>query len=242
MMVLGLAGLLGCTAVISSPETPSPSPKSAAVAKPYKVLGKWYQPLDRADGFRQLGIASWYGAEFHGRRTSNGEIYDMYSISAAHKTLPFNTMVRVHNLENGRKLEVRINDRGPFVRGRIIDLSYAAAERLGIVGQGTAEVEIVALGFVDGAGSTALKNPTDEPNYNKGRFTFQVGAFRDRHNAEKLRRKLDQTYTNAHITVHDSSQGTFYRVRVGVFETLEEARRGEAALLRDGYEPLIVAD
>jgi rare lipoprotein A len=167
----------------------------------------------------------------------------MYSISAAHKTLPFNTVVRVHNLENGRQLDVRINDRGPFVRERIIDLSYAAADRLGIVDQWTARVEVVALGVVDGPHATELKNsPPKDVDYNRGRFTFQVGAFRDRQNAEKLRQKLDQTYNNAHISVYDSSQGTFYRVRVGVFKTLDEARQGEAVLIRDGYEPIIVAD
>ena len=107
----------GCTT------TSNPPPKKpAGYPKPYKVFGKWYQPLPDSKGFRQRGIASWYGKDFHGKKTSNGETYDMYAMTAAHKTLPLGTYVRVHNLENNRTLEVRINDRGPFVRGRIIDL------------------------------------------------------------------------------------------------------------------------
>jgi rare lipoprotein A len=234
---------VGCATARPAPETAPPPPASPSAPKPYKVLGQWYQPRAHAHGFRQVGIASWYGDEFHGRRTSNGEIYDMHAISAAHKTLPFNTVVSVHNLGNGRKLDVRINDRGPFVRGRIIDLSYAAAKHLGIVDAGTAKVEIVALGSVDGSRATDLKNQTYKPvDYNTGRFTFQVGAFRDRRNAEKLRAKLDQTYKNAHISVYDSADGIFYRVRVGDFSTLDAARQGEEMLIRSGYEPIIVAE
>lgn len=211
--------------------------------KPYKALGKWYQPRRNSYGFRQTGLASWYGEDFHGKQTANGEIYDMYAMTAAHKTLPFNTYVGVNNLENGRKLKVRINDRGPFVRGRIIDLSYTAADKLGIVGPGTARVKIVALGLV-----TDPTQKKDEPksydpvDYRKGNFTFQVGAFLERQNAERLEAKLAKTYTNAHIATYHSGDKTFYRVRVGKFNDLKKTVEYEKKLIADGYDPMIVAE
>ena len=218
----------GCTTTEPTPQQPVSYPK------PYKVFGKWYQPLPDSKGFRQRGIASWYGKNFHGKKTSNGEIYDMYAMTAAHKTLPLGTYVRVQNLENKRELEVRINDRGPFVRGRIIDLSYTAAKKLGIVGPGTADVEIVALGTPaaseGGTGHTFVQG-----DYYSGNFTFQVGAFANRENAERLKRKLDEQYNNAHITLYDRGDKIFYRVRVGAFNTLEDALMNEAILIQDGY-------
>ena len=236
-LVIALAALAGCGTVETSRPAGEPAPR------PYKVNGQWYQPRFHAHGFRQKGIASWYGEKFHGRKTSNGETYDMYGISAAHKTLPFNTVVRVHNLDNGKRIDVRINDRGPFVRRRIIDLSYGAAKQLGLVGPGTARVEIVALGAVRGPKELQKQNRAYVPvDYEQGVFTFQVGAFRDRNNAEKLRTKLDESYQNAHITTYESPDGVFYRVRVGRFTSLDQARRGEEILIRDGYEPLIVAE
>jgi rare lipoprotein A len=232
-----VAAIAGCSSVDSSHRTSKPSPR------PYKVAGKWYQPQSHAHGFQQKGIASWYGKKFHGRKTSNGETYDMYGISAAHKTLPFNTVVRVHNLDNGKKIDVRINDRGPFVRGRIIDLSYGAAQKVGLVGPGTARVKIVALGAVAGPKELEKQKRTYVPvDYEQGVFTFQVGAFRDKNNAEKLRAKLDEDYQNAHITTYESPDGIFYRVRVGRFTTLEQARRGEEILIREGFDPIIVAE
>ena len=218
----------GCTTSEPTPQQPASYPK------PYKVFGKWYQPLPDSKGFRQRGIASWYGKNFHGKKTSNGEIYDMYAMTAAHKTLPLGTYVRVQHLENKRELEVRINDRGPFVRGRIIDLSYTAAKKLGIVGPGTADVEIVALGTpaaTDGGTSRTFV----QGDYYTGNFTFQVGAFANRENAERLKRKLDEQYKNAHITLYDRGDKIFYRVRVGTFNTLEDAVRNEAILIQDGY-------
>ena len=114
--------------------------------KPYVIDGKRYYPIPSAEGYSEKGIASWYGGKFHGKKTSNGETYNKYSMTAAHKTLPMNTMLLVKNLENGKKTVVRINDRGPFVRGRIVDLSYKAAKTLGIVKNGTARVQAIALG------------------------------------------------------------------------------------------------
>lgn len=236
--------LSACTTLKPSsgvPEEPSPGHKSRP--KPYKALGKWYQPIGSSHGFRQHGLASWYGKKFHGRKTSNGETYDMYQISAAHKTLPFNTYVRVHNLSNGKKLDVRINDRGPFVRGRVIDLSYKAAQELGIVGPGTATVEVVALGVAVKPKTEIKTEKSYKPvDYYSGNFTFQVGAFIDGQNAEKLKVELDQKYKNAHIAKFDNGSEIFYRVRVGKFSTLEQARAQEKIMTDDGYDPIIIAE
>ena len=224
----------------SSSQTPPPS--KPGHPKPYKVLGKWYQPLPHSDGFRQRGLASWYGRDFHGKKTSNGEIYNMYAMTAAHKTLPLGTYVRVHNLENNRSTVVRINDRGPFVRGRIIDLSYSAAKEVGIVGPGTARVEVVALGNRSASSGNTASTYTPG-DYYTGNFTFQVGAYLSRDNAERQKRRLAQRYKNAHITVYDRGDQIFYRVRVGRFSTLEEAVEQEKILIQDGFaDPILVAE
>ena len=236
--------LTACTTLKpSSGAREKTSAKHKSRPKPYKALGKWYQPIESSRGFRQRGLASWYGKKFHGRKTSNGEIYNMYEISAAHKTLPFDTFVRVHNLANGKKLDVRINDRGPFVRGRIIDLSYKAAQELGVVGPGTATVEIVALGTAVKPEREVKAEKTYKPvDYYSGNFTFQVGAFIDGQNAENLKLKLDQKYKNAHIAKFDNGSEIFYRVRVGKFSTLEQARAQEKIMIDDGYDPIIISE
>jgi rare lipoprotein A len=165
----------------------------------------------------------------------------MYAMTAAHKTLPMGTYVRARNLDNGKTVDVRINDRGPFVRGRVIDLSYKAAKRLGVIGPGTAPVEIVALGSLKETEVAGKMQRTLVPgDYNSGDFTIQVGAFRDMQNAEKLRDKLAVTYKNAHINVHQSPLGTFYRVRVGKSNRLERARDYEKMLEDAGYADAMV--
>jgi len=242
LWVLIPAGMLIACSALKPPATPTAPADSSSQSRPYRVKGQWYYPRPDSHGFRETGYASWYGRPFHGRKTSNGETYNMYRISAAHKTLPFNTRVRVRNLENGRELDVRINDRGPFVRGRIIDLSYAAARRLGLIGPGVARVEIIALGTLDSKASTAASPVYRPVDYNTGIFSFQVGAFRLQDNAEKLRNRLQNSYENAHIVRYDSGQEIYYRVRVGRYRTLQEARRGEAKLIAEGFEPIIVAD
>jgi rare lipoprotein A len=219
--------------VISCATSQPPPRRKPGHPKPYKVLGKWYQPLPHSKGFRQRGTASWYGRDFHGIKTSNGENYDMYAMTAAHKTLPLGTYVRVVNLENHRQVDVRINDRGPFVRGRIIDLSYAAASKLGIVGPGTAKVEVVALGTPVAAGGT--RRAYRQADYYSGNFTFQVGAFINRDNALAHQRKLAQRFQNAHITVYDNGTNVYYRVRVGKAATLAQAAKFEAYLIQNGF-------
>jgi len=246
MVIIGgglIIGIHGCGRSVPSSSRPPSAvippfaaiPPSAVIPpsspKPYKALGQWYQPLPDARGFTQKGIASWYGEDFHGKKTSSGEIYDMYAESAAHKTLPLGTIVRVRNLDNNREMEIRINDRGPFVTGRVIDLSYACASRLGVVGPGTAPVEVVAVG------TTALASAAGSADfYYQGNFTIQVGAFSDRNNAERLKVKLDKTYPNAHIQTFDNGRGIFYRVRVTKCSSLEQAIQNEKMLASTGYD------
>lgn len=225
----------GCTPRATYPPAPPPSaprPESAppqtqpGQPRPYKALGQWYPPLPDAKGFRQQGIASWYGPDFHGKRSSSGEIYDMHDMTAAHKTLPLGTLVRVRHLQNQRSIEVRINDRGPFVGDRIIDLSYEAARRLGVIGPGTAPVEVQAIGTLAGT-------PTDVYS---GNFTFQVGAFSSRENAERLRAELNPRFGNAHIVEFEQSGRVFYRLRVGKCTSLDEAIAYEAHLKENGFK------
>jgi rare lipoprotein A len=172
-----------------------------------------YEP-EKVIRYREVGQASWYGEEFHGRRTANGEIYDMYAMTAAHRTLPFNTRVRVTNLENGRKAEFRINDRGPFISGRIIDLSYSGARAIEMVGRGTAKVSVEATGF---AGN---QSPSLE-----GIFSIQVGAFTEKENATRFRTQLEKKFPNVHMVLWESNVKRFYRVRLGAFHTEAEAQR-----------------
>jgi rare lipoprotein A len=161
----------------------------------------------------------------------------MHGISAAHKTLPLGTVVRVQNLDNGRSLDIRLNDRGPFVHGRIIDLSYGAAKRLGVVGPGTANVRITALGkpTAPGDGTTP---PTYQPvDYTHGNFTFQVGAFKDSGNAHRLKKRLSATYQNVHVKAYfNEVHGTLYGVRLGLATTLEQAAEYKQILRKKGFE------
>jgi len=176
-------------------------------------------------GYTEEGNASWYGDPFNGRRASNGEIYDMYKLTAAHRTLPFDAMVRVTNLSNGKSTTVRITDRGPFVENRIIDLSLAAAREIDLVGPGVAPVRVEVLGNVD---------PT------AGFFTVQVGAFHDHGNAERLRDRLAVSYSPVFIQQYDAPEGTFYRVRVGKISGEDAARQfGEQLRSREGFTPFV---
>ena len=160
----------------------------------------------------------------------------MYKVSAAHKTLPMDTWVRVHNLDNGKRLDLRINDRGPFVRGRIIDLSYKAAQMLGVAKTGTARVRIQALGKPSKiSGSGASKQVTYTPlDYFRGNFTVQVGAFTVQTNAEKHRLNMSQKYGHAHITKFHDGTTLFYRVRVGKFTSLDDAERFKNQMMNRG--------
>lgn len=203
-------------------------------SRPYKVLGKWYRPLASSSGFRQQGIASWYGQDFHGKPTSSGEVYNMYGISAAHKILPLHTFVRVRNLQNGKTIDLRINDRGPFVSGRVIDLSYGAAQKLDIVAPGTAPVEVIALGSPSKKKQRKKYKPVD---YNRGIFSIQVGAFGDRINAEKIASELVGVYKYAKVKPYMArgKKQTLYRVIVGKCSSLQQAEKYEYLLKNKGF-------
>ena len=173
----------GCANRSYNYSVPSVSkPKSSyaihrATMRPYSIGGRTYYPTIVRVGTTYRGIASWYGPNFHGRKTSNGEYYNMYDFTAAHKTLPMNTMVKVTNLNNGRSVVVRINDRGPFVKNRIIDLSYSAARKLGIIATGTAPVELEVLGF-DKTITTLAMGQNVKKEVRLSDFGVQIGSFR----------------------------------------------------------------
>ena len=221
----------------------------------YVVLGKRYHTLGSSDNYRERGIASWYGTKFHGHRTSSGESYDMYKMSAAHKSLPLPTYARVTNLGNGKSVIVKVNDRGPFHDNRLIDLSYAAASRLGILGKGTGMVEIEAIdprsyhqppGKPPVAASqpkVATASPTGDKQHNPVLY-LQLGAFMSRNNAERLQARLSRTVPGQlHIIEAISNQQTVYRVRVGPLASVETADQLTKILADQGIEsPRVVID
>jgi len=195
--------------------------------KPYTVNGVRYEPLASHVGFEQEGIASSYGSDFHGRTTSSGELFDMNTMTAAHKTLPLGVYVRVRDKRTGKEITVRINDRGPFVRDRIIDLSEAAADKLGILQQGLAPVKITALGYLknDQNGTPIYRSPK---SYDSGSFALQVGAFSQKANAVRFANELKQSYGAADIQEAPKSGGKYYRVRLGRYTSLKEAQTKQA--------------
>src|SRR5271155_3145558 len=200
-----------------APATPTPAPAPKRGKTP---------PIPPPAGYTEEGNASWYGVPFNGRRASNGEIYDMYKLTAAHRTLPFETMVRVTNLNNGKATTVRITDRGPFVDNRVIDLSLAAAREIESVGPGVVPIRLEVLGKID---------PT------AGYFTVQVGAFRDRGNAERLRERLSPSYSPIFIQPYDAPDGTLYRVRVGKISGEDAAHDlGEKLRGNENFTPFVV--
>jgi rare lipoprotein A len=240
-LIAAISGCAGRRPVAGSqppPLTPSPTPsETAAEAKASTKVEPAATPamkpgasrpadLSAPVGYTEEGNASWYGADFNGKRASDGEIYDMNKLTAAHRTLPFNSMVRVTNLNNGKSTLVRITDRGPFVANRIIDLSRAAARQIDAVGPGVVPVRIEVL---SGANPTA------------GFFTVQVGAFRDRNNAERLREQLSATYSLVFIQEVDLEDGTFYRVRVGRVSGEQAAQQlGDELREKQGFTPYVV--
>jgi rare lipoprotein A len=183
------------------------------------VFGRRYFVLDDSSGYREDGVASWYGKQFHGKRTSSGEVYDMHAYTAAHKTLPLPSIVRVTNLDNGQSVVVTVNDRGPFVKDRLIDLSFAAAEDLGIVAAGTGRVQVEAIngagsGPVVGQGPTRGASPV--PGQPAELMYMQVGAFGDRDNAARMKGSLESSgLSNVVIRYDVATNPALYHVRIG---------------------------
>ncbi len=181
----------------------------------------------------QYGKASWYGDKEHGNKTANGEIFNRYSLTAAHKEIPFQSVVRVTNLENGKKVDVRINDRGPFVEGRVIDLSYAAAKKIGLIGSGVSDVRIEVLSTPSQRSESLFVSL----------HTVQAGSFSSRAKAYELKRKLLRvTDESVRVEPFDFRGGTYYRVRVGMFKERKDAEKLRSNLKRRGYSSTIYVE
>jgi rare lipoprotein A len=234
---LAAAGCAGRRPVAaSSPPSivPSPAPEpptkgaSRPAAPPRSPAATTRDLPERSDagGYIDEGNASWYGPPFHGRRSSNGEIYDMNKLTAAHRTMAFNTMVRVTNLTNGKSVVVRITDRGPFIENRIIDLSRAAAQEIESIGPGVVPVRLEVVSGNDPFG---------------GYFTVQVGAFKEKANADRLRERLDVLYPPAMIQQVALDDGTFYRVRVGRILGEHSAQRfADDLKAKEGFQAMVI--
>jgi len=205
----------------------------AACAPRHRIIYEKRMPLPEKGAIEkresrgvQEGIASWYGADFHGKQTSSGEVYNMYQLTCAHNTLPLGTMVMVTNLENGRSVELKVNDRGPFVKERIIDVSSAAAQMLGMWEKGTALVKVEVIG-------TVIEQVQ--------RFTLQVGSFIDETNAQKLAEQLRKSFESVYVTTVETLTQKYHRVRVGQFETKEAAMVIAGKLSQMGFKVLVTS-
>ncbi len=233
---------------------PKAEPLHRYANRPYSALGKTYTPLQAPGNYKERGIASWYGKKFHGQRTSIGETYDMYAMTAAHPTLPVPSYARVTNLANGKSVVVRVNDRGPFLHDRIMDLSYVAAYKLGYVNQGSAEVEVESIA-VDGSAPVAAVVPTPVakapavaaetvmpvmPPDRSGKVYLQLGAFKEQQGAQsfldRMRAELGDTGKEIRLV---RKQG-LNRIHIGPYENSEEARRAANELAgRLGFKPFV---
>lgn len=230
---------------------PNSSPAiTKATMRPYTINGKTYYPTVVNVGDKASGIASWYGPNFHGKKTSNGEIYNMHNMTAAHKTLPMNTIVKVTNLNNNKTAVVRINDRGPFVANRVIDLSKAAATQLGVIGPGTAPVAMEVIGFADDVTVASSKQPTTSASngqifrpqqgsgsqsgniaqgsqsYVGGDFMVQIGAFKNQNGANSYKKEHESImgYKSTVKSMIDDNGVMMYRVFLTGFRSEDEAR------------------
>ena len=273
LLLAACAGNPGPTSDASAGRTPersgaggmaaAPYPK-AGNKSPYTVLGKTYHLLPTAKGYREVGVASWYGSKFHGRSTSNGEAYDMFAMTAAHKTLPIPAYVRVTNLQNGRSAIVRVNDRGPFHDERIIDLSYAAARKLGVYAHGTAKVEVVAIDPADYQRNsveeprvvtrTRLDRPPlarrdlsgdtrDGPPLGEPAF-LQVGSFASLESARSLEAKVVQRVSAPTRVSKAQVRGqSLFRVLVGPFADPSELDYARTLLVEaERLTPFVVTE
>jgi len=227
LVCLVSAGCASRRARASLPHEPPaiPAPTAPPDEPPPELRPAPQPPPAAFGGYTEEGAASWYGEPFHGRRASNGEIYNMYKLTAAHRTLPFESIVRVTNLLNGRQTNVRITDRGPFVENRILDLSFAAARDLDMIGRGVVPVRLELL-----SGSSPLQ----------GFFAVQVGAFLDRGNADRLRAQLEQRFQAATLQEYEAPNGLFYRVRIGRLPPGDAARQLAEQLRGEGFLAFVV--
>jgi len=240
---------------------PKSEPLNRYANRPYVALGRTYTPLTGTGTFKQRGIASWYGKKFHGQRTSAGEVYDMYAMTAAHPTLPIPSYARVTNLANHKSVVVRVNDRGPFLHDRVIDLSYAAAYKLGIIADGSAEVEVeslnantsintIAAGTVQ---SKPLENSMSTPaaaappiiaiassEISDSGVYLQLGAFKSQESAESFIGKMRNELSDTGKQLKLSSKDGLVRVHIGPYANQSEARLGaESMESKLGFKPMV---
>ena len=250
MLAAGLLSLLAACAggarptVGRMPVVTDPAPIVSGTMRPYQVRGRWYRPEEQPR-YDETGTASWYGAQFNGRPTATGERFDMYALTAAHKTLPLPGLVEVTNLANGRRIVVRVNDRGPFVDGRIIDLSRGSAEALGMLSAGVGQVRVryrgraprtgggTALQVADARSVPALKPAqTEAAAYGDDAWWIQAGAFSDRREAH---RAADRLGDRATVDVASNAEGGLFRVLVGPWPDPNVAEQARQAVIARGY-------
>jgi len=217
----------GCVREPTMPPTSAPTQPLLRTQRPYQVKGIWYYPIPSAEGYVEEGFASWYGADFHGKPTSCGEPYDMWAMTAAHKTLPLGTHVKVTNLQTGNSIIVRINDRGPFVAARIIDLSCRASQELGTFKSGLAKVrvEAVQVATEQYVGPSAYWTVDPVPSFRYGTFTIQIGAFKEQENALRLKSRMAPAFNQIQISPSDYGGMRLYRVQVGTYQDLLVAQQ-----------------
>lgn len=227
LVCLALAALTGCPGKqrLDDGTEPSPLPKTQQPrgTKPYTVMGQTYYPIKDGQGYSEEGVASWYGKDFHGKQTANGEVYNMYGMTAAHKILPFGTQLRVTNLDNNKSIVVRVNDRGPFVANRIIDLTRVGAEQIDMIGPGTARVRLESIGAIAGQQGNDLI----------GSFYIQIGAFSVQQNAHNLAKALQKKGLASRVVF--VPEISFHRVQVGPYPSFAAAE--EAAVSLQGEYP-----
>jgi rare lipoprotein A len=210
--------LAACASAVKEPGPPPPVPlPPSAVVVPLAAPAP-----DQI--YRETGLASWYGKEFHGRKTASGEVFDMYALTAAHRTLPVGTVIRVTNLDNFKSVKVTINDRGPFVKNWVLDLSYGAAKELGFVEQGVARVKIETLEAVSVSAC----------------YTVQAATFTEVENARMLRERLWQKFDHVFIVPLDTNIAHVYQVRIGSYSSEERAEAVAGKLTLEGLEPIVL--
>ncbi len=212
-----VAASAACAAAVKEPGAPAPLPPAVAVPQEAEAAAP-------SQTYRETGVASWYGKEFNGRKTASGEVFDMRGLSAAHRTLPLGTVIRVTNLENYKSVTVTVNDRGPFVKNWVLDLSYGAARELGFVEQGTARVKIETLKAVPDA----------------ARYTVQAATYTEEENARMLKERLSKKFEHVFIVLKETNLARFYQVRIGSYSSEERAELVAGKLTLEGLEPVVL--
>lgn len=227
---------------------PRIEPLKTAAMRPYIALGKTYTPMTALRPYKARGHASWYGKRYHGKRTSSGEVYDMYTMTAAHPTLPIPSYARVTNLQNGNSVVVRINDRGPFLGNRLIDLSYVAAHKLGVLANGSAQVEVESI-IPDRFSSTgnaltqveSRAEPGSASGEDKGDFYLQLAAFGSAYNAQSYLMRLKSALPSITQQVRINQTSGLHKILIGPFSDREAAGRTASIITASGSpEPILV--